>query len=493
MDLNKLINKILSSRPGLSEEKLKELMEEKKRAYGGLLSDEGAARLVAQELSIDVGKGSAVGGMKIKDLVAGLSDVTTTGRVIIEWPIQGFESGGRRGAVKRLMLADDTGEVVCVAWNDKAEALEREGGLEGKVLKVLHGYTREGLRGDVEIHIGNRGSALVSPAGVDGADFPKLDAFMDKIKDIEGLERANIGGTVTTQPRVTTFESGGSTGKVLRTTLSDPTGSVALVAWGEQAERLGGIKVGDFVRVMNGRVKVGLNGSLEVHAEKQTVLRIVEGKAGKEAAEELKISKLKPGMKGISLSAKLVKAGGLRRIEGARGEAFVLDGLLGDETGLVIARFWGENAKFVSGVEEGALISVKFASTRVRGRFLTLNVDGAGAVDLAAPRSDLNPPTTRIGDLKAGGGLVAVEGVVVDISPVKEVETSRGERVAVSSLTLNDGSGEVRLTLWREAAKESPSIKVGQKIRVIGAFPKERWDGKLELSSLRLTKVEALQ
>lgn len=489
LGLDELIGKILSSRPGLSEEKLRELMEEKKRAYGGLLSDEGAARLVAQELSIDVGRGSAVGGMKVKDLVAGLSDVTVAGRVIIEWPIQEFESGGRKGFVKKLMLADGTGEVVCVAWNDKAEALEREGILEGKILKVLHGYTREGLRGDVELHIGSRGSALVSPAGVDDGDFPKLEAFMNKIEDIEGLERANIGGTVTAQPRVTTFESGGSTGKVLRATLSDPTGSVTLVAWGEQAERIEGIKVGDFVRVMNGRVKVGLNGSLEIHAEKQTVLRVIEGKS----AGELKISMLKPGMKGVRLSAKLVKAGELRRIEGARGEALVLDGLLGDETGLVIARFWGENAKFVSGLEEGALISVKFASTRLKGRFLTLNVDGEGAVDLAAPSSTLNPPTTKIGDLKAEGGLMAVEGVVVDASQVKEVETSRGERVAVSSLTLNDGSGEARLTLWREAAKEASSIKVGQKIRVVGAFPKERWDGKLELSSLRLTKVEALQ
>lgn len=488
LGLNELISKILSSRPSLSEEKLRELMEEKKRAYGGLLSDEGAARLVAQELSIEIGKGSAVGGMKVKDLVAGLSDVTVAGRVIIEWPIREFESGGRKGAVKKLMLADGTGEVVCLAWNEKAEALQREGGLEGKVLKVLHGYTREGLRGGVELHVGSRGSALVSPAGVDDEDFPKLDAFMNKIKDVEGLERANVGGTVTSLPRVATFESNGSTRKVLRTTLSDSTGSVTLVAWGEQAERIEGVKIGDFIRVMNGKVKVGLNGSIEVHAEKQAVLRIVEGKAG----EELKISKLKPGMRGVSLLAKLVKAGGLRRVGRAQGEA-VLEGLLGDETGLVIARFWGENAKFVSELEEGASISVKFASTRLKGRFLTLSVNGAGAVNLAAPRSALSPPTTKIGDLKAGSGLVAVEGVVVDISPLKEVETSRGERVEVSSLTLNDGSGEATLTLWREVAKESSSIKVGQKIRVVGAFPKERWNGKLELSSLRLTKVEALQ
>ena len=55
---------ILSKRRELSQEQILALIEEKKREGRGLLSDEGAARLVAEELLIQT-RGTDLGRMQV--------------------------------------------------------------------------------------------------------------------------------------------------------------------------------------------------------------------------------------------------------------------------------------------------------------------------------------------------------------------------------------------------------------------------------------------
>ncbi|MGA8856030.1 MAG: hypothetical protein WB643_02570, partial [Candidatus Bathyarchaeia archaeon] len=75
-----IVEDILSKRPDLSQDQVLELIDEKKKEGRGLLSDEGAARLVAEELLVQT-RGTELGRMQVKGLVSGLNDVSISGRV----------------------------------------------------------------------------------------------------------------------------------------------------------------------------------------------------------------------------------------------------------------------------------------------------------------------------------------------------------------------------------------------------------------------------
>ena len=67
--VEELIEKILAERKDFTHEQLHRLIEEKKRDFEGLLSDQGAARLVAEELLVET-EPVTVPSMKIRGLVA---------------------------------------------------------------------------------------------------------------------------------------------------------------------------------------------------------------------------------------------------------------------------------------------------------------------------------------------------------------------------------------------------------------------------------------
>jgi ssDNA-binding replication factor A large subunit len=487
LKLDSIINKILSSKPNLTEEDLKRMIEEKKRAYGGLLSDEGAVRLIAQELLINF-NGKAI-EVKIKDLVAGLNDVTLTGRVIIDWPIQKFiKNNGEESFVKRFLLADETGVIQCLAWGDKGLTLQKSGELQGKIIKILHGYTREGLKTSIELHLGAKSSITISPANINEEDFPEVSKFINKINEVKSLDRVNLIGAVTSQPKTSIFQYESSTGKVSRFKISDSTGEAALVVWNEQVEKIKDVKIGDFIQIMNGKVVVGVNGSIEVHAEKQAILTVINRSVTSIINETLKIAELKSKVKNVNATVKIINKAEPKLVKVGGKEALVVEALVGDETGLITASFWGENAKLIAEIKENSVLTIINASTKLNGKFTALSIGRFSVVNkLDSNIFSVDPPRTKINEIKNENQLLMVEGVIVNVSPVKEVIV-KGETLNVSSLTLKDESGEAEITFWREAASKASSLKKDQKIKVFGVFLKREGEKK-ELSSIKLAKI----
>ncbi|HEX4922125.1 MAG TPA: hypothetical protein VFV92_15475, partial [Candidatus Bathyarchaeia archaeon] len=72
---NDLLDRILSSHPDMKREQLVAMVEQKKQESHGLLSDEGAARLVAQQLSVSP-PSSSLSDQRISSVHPGLNNVT---------------------------------------------------------------------------------------------------------------------------------------------------------------------------------------------------------------------------------------------------------------------------------------------------------------------------------------------------------------------------------------------------------------------------------
>src|ERR687894_3222532 len=85
-----MIETILEEKEEITFEKLRDMIEEKKRAVGaGYLTDQGALFLVAADLGISF-EGAPKKDSTLKDLYIGAKDITVTGRVMNIYPTRRF-------------------------------------------------------------------------------------------------------------------------------------------------------------------------------------------------------------------------------------------------------------------------------------------------------------------------------------------------------------------------------------------------------------------
>jgi replication factor A1 len=165
-----LLNQILAKNPGMPRDELLSMVERKKLESHGLLSDEGAVRLLAQQLAGLLGQSVNISDIRISSVQAGLSDATISGEILSISQLREFQrSDGSVGKLVRVKLKDGSGQITCVLWDFTAEIVEREQLATGSKLRLVHGYTRLGLAGEVEFHLGSRSSIEVlsrTPASI---------------------------------------------------------------------------------------------------------------------------------------------------------------------------------------------------------------------------------------------------------------------------------------------------------------------------------------
>ena len=162
MNLKEIVEQILSSRPDLKREEVLEMIEKKKIGVGDFLTDETAARIVASELGMESVQKPLRLEIQIQDLVSGLNDVTVAGQVVAVYPPKIFtRRDWTEGKLASMLVSDKSGTLRGVFWDDKADLVESGKIKPEQTIKISHGYVREGWGGDLELHIGKRGSIEV--------------------------------------------------------------------------------------------------------------------------------------------------------------------------------------------------------------------------------------------------------------------------------------------------------------------------------------------
>jgi DNA/RNA endonuclease YhcR with UshA esterase domain len=151
MELEELKGKIIKG-AGISEGELDEKIEEKVIELSGLVSEEGAAYIVAKELGLDLIEKRDL-SLKIKNILPGLKAIDVVGKILSLSEMREFKKGDRSGKVRNIMIGDETGSVRVVFWNDLVRFLEKFN--EGDVVKIGRGFTKANSFGMPEIHMGN--------------------------------------------------------------------------------------------------------------------------------------------------------------------------------------------------------------------------------------------------------------------------------------------------------------------------------------------------
>ena len=91
----------------------------------------------------------------------------------------------------------------------------------------------------------------------------------------------------------------------------------------------------------------------------------------------MKIKDLKPGMDGVTITARVVSVSEPRKVSTRYGEALVAQAVIEDETGSAVLNLWRDQVKLV---KPGDVIRVENAFTKeFRGR-IELNVGKSGRI-----------------------------------------------------------------------------------------------------------------
>jgi hypothetical protein len=372
---DELLNQILAVNPSIGRDQLITMVDQKKQESHGLLSDEGAIRLVAQQLSISALPTSSIGDQRISSVHAGLNNSTITGQVIMVGEVREFQrSDGTPGKVLRMRVGDASGQITCVFWDDMAETLSRESLEPGSTVRLLHGYTKQGMGGEVEFHLGSRASLQI-------------------------LKRSQSS-------------------EVLTENVSSPA--------------------------VNFR-----------------------------ASDQLHVRLLK-----------------LQKSQSEKGPTWAL---CSGESGLLIAKFWDNQAQDVLSLGEGSLLVVQDHWVTERNGIVYVNIGSKSTVTKEGSDFVAETPIASIGSLHAGPGLCAISGKIIERGEVREIETREGRRTRVSNIQVEDDTARIRVSLWDAHAEKAESLRVGDHVRLTGIRVRENTNGEKEASTVFLTQLEKQQ
>ncbi len=194
MPYEDIIKKIKAG-SSISDDELDTRIKKKMDQLSGLISKEGAAYIVANDLGVKLIQ--AEGLVKLDSLYAGQRNIETAGIVTRIFDLIEFEKEDRKGKVRSLILADETGQARVTAWHDQTSLLDKI--KEGDTIKVTNGFVRNN-QGQNEVHLNDRSKLIKDPDGITIKDVKvqQKDEFSrKKISELqENEQNIEVFGTV---------------------------------------------------------------------------------------------------------------------------------------------------------------------------------------------------------------------------------------------------------------------------------------------------------
>ena len=190
--LTTIIEKIKEN-SDLTEQDIRGKIKLKLDQLSGLISEEGAAHIIANELGIKLYEPS--GKLQIKNILAGQRNVEILGKVQRKFDVQEFDTGERKGKVGSFLVADETGPIRVVLWNAMTDQISSIN--EGDVVRVKSGYVREN-NNRKEIHLNDKSVIEINPEGETVENVKTEPVSMrKKIADLQGNEQdTELLGTI---------------------------------------------------------------------------------------------------------------------------------------------------------------------------------------------------------------------------------------------------------------------------------------------------------
>ncbi len=205
--------KLIKEKSSLSDEEIKKKIDDKLTQLSGLISKEGAAHIIANDLGINFTEIEKK--LKINKILAGARNVETVGKVLQKYEIREFNSSGRQGKVANLLIGDETGNMRVVFWNDLTEKFKQIN--EGDVIKISSAYARAN-NNRAELHLNDQSGININPPNETVEAVQASPSFgRKKVSELsESDENIEVLGTIVQAFEPRFFEVDPETGRRIR-------------------------------------------------------------------------------------------------------------------------------------------------------------------------------------------------------------------------------------------------------------------------------------
>ena len=249
----------INEKTQMSVSEIEDRIEKKLKQLSGLISREGAAHIVANELGVKVFEPLS-GKLQIKNILTGMRDVETIGKVLQVSNAREFMRGDAISKVASMLVGDETGTIRVVLWGSQADNAANLG--LNDIVKVIGGYVRDN-NGRKDIHLNDRSQLLINPKGETVSEVnAEIKGNRKEIKDLnENDNDVELLGTIVQVFDIKYFETCPRCGKrakpsaalfectehgnvipayayVLNAILDDGTETIRCVFFRNQVERL---------------------------------------------------------------------------------------------------------------------------------------------------------------------------------------------------------------------------------------------------------------
>jgi ssDNA-binding replication factor A large subunit len=466
-DFQKMVEVLLSQKPEISAEQIRDMIDEKKRKIGaGYLTDQGALFLVAADLGISF-ENIPKSQSGIKDLYIGAKDVTVTARIMNIYPIRKFmkKDTNEESRNRTLTIYDKESSVKLKLWDNQTSIPDEIGLKPGDLVKISQGYVKSGLDGKPTINLGSNG-IIEKLSDDDNSPIPNIDTKVTTVDEVrEPQDNVVIVGKVKSNPRISEFTNiRGQQNKSLQMQITNEDGSRTLrvVIWNVEEERIPKVfNTGARVKLVGVRIKQSNpqygTGDFEIHGDEGTSIEFFG------AQEEIEVMPLRI----LSIGR-----------ESGRGNVNCLA--------------IGKGGKFLSLTVDSTLMNeditpevmIECVPSRIFGTSITLSKDESyiRIIDDDPSFPKLSMLESKIKDIQLSDNPFIIEAIVLQAPNMTEVSTKTGEVVPVTDTLLGDDTGEIRLTGWRSQSSSVNQVNVGDRIKVIGATANNGREGKVELT-----------
>lgn len=309
LESKEIMEKIIED-TGMSINEVAALINAKKGKFAGLLTDAGAAFMVAKELGVKIDSGANAGEItKIGSLEDGMQNVDVLGKVIQAFRPREFEKAGKKGTLCSLVIGDESGEIRLTLWHKDAKRVQEENIQKGDLLLLKNCYVSS-YNDRKQLNLGYAGEIEVNPKGM-SVEISKSENALKKLEELKAdmMDVDTVARVLRIFP-ATEFSRDGRKGKVLNFQITDGTATMRATAWNDSVDEVLKLSENDIIKIESAYTKEGQRG-LELHLGwrarilKNPKINFKIPETGKTAMERKKINQLLVGDKFVEIEAEI--------------------------------------------------------------------------------------------------------------------------------------------------------------------------------------------
>ncbi|MHA1350070.1 MAG: DUF2240 family protein [Promethearchaeota archaeon] len=230
---------------------------------------------------------------------------------------------------------------------------------------------------------------------------------------------------------------------------------------------------------------------VEVTSENQEILNEIE----------LNISDITLNMKNIVLVGRIKDIFNLNSFNKSNGEVGYVGAFkLNDNTGDIRIVLWDDQVNVFKDerFEKNEIVKILNGNAK-QGRYGGIEIHiGRFSKIIVAPEDvdykkypKIKEEFKLINEINEKLGSISIEGKVMNCSPVREFTRKDGQNGRVSSLTVRDSSGKIRISFWNEDIDKIENIEIGDFISLSSLNPRKSnyTEGQIDLHATSWTQI----